>query len=314
MGSSDGKIFSNSGRTPEKLRDAVRQAEEKAAGAAFSTDVAKLLGSLLSEFNNRDAVLTNERLADLKGILEESLEGSLDQLFGGSVAKHTYVDGLSDVDSLILIEDSSLEGKSPADALDKMAGALGQALGEGASVSHGRMAVTVEYADGMVIQLLPALRTADNKLKVPSSRDDGWSKIDPVAFQKALTDRNRECGSKLISVIKLAKAINGQLPESQRLSGYHLESLAISAFKGYQGEKTSPVMLPYFLDKAKDLVLSPIRDSTGQSVHVDEYLGEANSESRRAIGHVLGRLERRMRNATAAESIEQWKALFGEDP
>ena len=114
--------------------------------------------------------------------------------------------------------------------------------------------------------------------------------------------------------IKLAKAIIGQLPESQRLSGYHVESLAIAAFRGYDGEKTTSAMLPAFFEKARSLVLSPIRDSTGQSVHVDGYLGAANNEQRQAAGHVLGRIARRMRNATAAGSTEQWNDLFGLDP
>jgi hypothetical protein len=111
----------------------------------------------------------------------------------------------------------------------------------------------------------------------------------------------------------LAKAIIGQLPEAQRLSGYHIESLAIAAFRGYDGVKTPPTMLPVFFERARELVLAPIRDSTGQSVHVDQYLGPAQSELRQITGHLLGRLGRRMRNATAAQSTAQWRALFGLD-
>ncbi len=48
-----------------------------------------------------------------------------------------------------------------------------------------------------------------------------------MAFQQALTKRNQQCGGKLVPTIKLAKAINGQLPANQALSGYHMESLAI---------------------------------------------------------------------------------------
>ena len=125
-----------------------------------------------------------------------------------------------------------------------------------------------------------------------------------------MTRRNKECDGKLVPMIKLAKAINGQLPDAQRLSGYHLESLAIAAFRGYDGEKTTAAMLPAFFERARALVISPIVDSTGQSVHVDEYLGPTNSEARQAAGHLLGRLARRMRNATAAASMEQWQAMF----
>lgn len=309
MGSSSGGTFYR--RSPGELREAARQAEEKAADAAFSGEVAKLLGNLLAEFNGRDVEQVGDRLADLKAALTGSLEGSFDQIFGGSVAKHTYVDGISDIDSLVLLNDSSLDGASPGQALNKMATLLREAVGSNAEVSHGAMAVTVKYSDGMTIQMLPALRSRDGLVKVPSSRSAGWSEIDPVAFQGVLTARNKECGGKLVPVIKLAKAINGQLPESQRLSGYHMESLAISAFKGYTGEKTSVAMLPHFFERAKELVLSPIRDSTGQSVHVDSYLGAPGSEARQSASHVLGRLERRMRNATAAGSLEQWRDMFG---
>jgi len=72
-------------------------------------------------------------------------------------------------------------------------------------------------------------------------------------------------------------------------------------------------MLPAFFEKAKSLVLSPIRDSTGQSVHVDGYLGKADSPERVAAQHLLWRVEKRIRNASASNSIAQWRAMFGID-
>jgi hypothetical protein len=72
-------------------------------------------------------------------------------------------------------------------------------------------------------------------------------------------------------------------------------------------------MLPAFFERARELVLTPIRDSTGQSVHVDEHLGPANHDARVVLSHVLGRIARRMRNASAAGSAAQWRALFGLD-
>lgn len=70
-------------------------------------------------------------------------------------------------------------------------------------------------------------------------------------------------------------------------------------------------MLPTFFEKASQLVLAPIHDRTGQSVHVDEYLGAAGSDDRASRGHVLERVARRMRNATASESLDQWDAILG---
>jgi hypothetical protein len=306
-GSGGGRVFSSS-RTPEKLSDAIRRAEGETSAAAFEAQLSELLGELLASYNARDTPLIQERLDDIKQHLESAIEGTTDQLFGGSVAKHTYVDGLSDIDAMLIINDSGLADHDPLAALDRITDVLSKSL-ETAKVSHGRMAVTVEYQDGMQLQLLPTIRTTQG-LKVPSSRGTDWSHINPENFQEALTRRNRECAGKLVPTIKLAKAILGALPESQRLSGYHIESLAIAAFREYTGQKTTTAMLPTFFERARDLVLAPIKDRTGQSIHVDEYLGGEGSSERSSASHILGRLAKRMRNASAAGSKAQWQALF----
>jgi hypothetical protein len=313
MGGSGGGGGTFRNQSPTELRKRVREAEDKTTVAAFEAELSGTLGLLLGGYNGRDTERVRQRLDVAKAALEGAIEGTFDQMFGGSVAKHTYVDGLSDIDSLLLIDDTALEDQSPQVALGRAESVLKRKLRDGTTVTRGRMAVTVEYPDGMTIQLLPAIKSESGRLRVPSSRRDAWSEIDPMAFREALTRRNQECGGKLIPTIKLAKAVNGTLPETQRLSGYHMESIGIAAFRGYDGEKTPAAMLPHFFERARDIVLSPIRDSTGQSVHVDEYLGPPGSDARLAASHLIGRLARRMRNATAAGSTAQWRALFGLD-
>lgn len=307
-GSGGGDPFVN--RSPEQLAKQVRQAEDDTAVKVFEIELNSLLGELLASANSRDIGLVQERLDEIKDEISESLETSADLLFGGSVAKHTYVDGLSDIDSLLILNDLGLEAKQPSVALVRVADIVRNVVPTTASVGAGQLAVTVEYNDGMQIQLLPAFRFRDG-LKVPSFLRDGWSHISPEAFQKALSSRNAECNGKLIPTIKLAKAVIGTLPEKQRLSGYHVESLAIAAFRDYSGTTTTAGMLPTFFERARDLVLRPIRDSSGQSVHVDGYLGEAGSDQRIGASHVLGRLAKRMRNASAHMSRDQWNAIFG---
>lgn len=312
MGGGGGGSFAS--RSPEDLARLVRQSEQKSSDAAFEAELSAELGRLLAGYNDRDADLVRERLDGAKEALEGAIEETLDQLLGGSVAKRTYVDGLSDIDSLVVVNDTGLAASSPGRVLQRMAKILGHHLAGEATVSVGRMAVTIQYGDGMTIQLLPAVREeGSGRLRVPSSRRDGWSSINPQTFQAALTRRNAQCSGKLVPLIKLAKAVNGTLPEAQRLSGYHMESLAIATFRGYNGPKTTAAMLPYFFERARDLVRSPIRDSTGQSVHVDGYLGPADSEVRTAASHLLGAIAKRMRNATAAGSLPRWHALFGLD-
>lgn len=300
------------GRSPSELAQQVRRTEDATSIKEFETQLGALLGQKLASANSRDVALVSDRLDEIKAALEGPLENSIDSLFGGSVAKNTYVDGMSDVDSLLILDDSALEASRPSRAISEVAKIIKSEIGNEADVTTGKLAVTVNYADGMQLQLLPALRFGDG-LKVPSSRHDDWSGIMPENFQRALTRRNEECGGKLVPTIKLAKAIIGNLPEAQRLTGYHVESLAIAAFRNYDSTKTTAAMLPIFFEKARELVLSPIRDSTGQSVHVDGYLGGANSAERQAASHLLNRIAKRMRNASAHQSADQWEALFGSD-
>jgi hypothetical protein len=301
----------------EELKQATEAAGEAATSAAFGSELAGQLSELLASFNSRDAALVTRRLDDIRSAIEGVTEGTIDTLYGGSVAKHTYVDGLSDIDTLLIINEAKLNARRPSRVRARLASLLADALGANVAVEQGKMAVTLTFADGMMIQCLPALRMKDGVLKVSSSRGkDEWSEINPEAFQGALTRRNQQCGNKLVPTIKLAKAINAGLPADVQLSGYHIESLAIAAFRNYTGEKTPVRMLPVFFEKASQLVLSPIRDSSGQSVHVDSfhvdsYLGLRNSPERLRASQLLSRIHRRMRNATASESLHEWRAFFG---
>lgn len=310
MGGSAGGSFDIGGGAPG--RDLRGLAIEDAAVAAFQTRLSEILNGLLSTYNDRDHALVASRLEPIVDALCETHAGSFDRLFGGSVAKHTYVDGLSDIDCLLVLDGSKLHGDAPADALAKMADVI-KGVAEGATVDVGRMAVTVRYSDGMELQLLPAVSAEGGHVRVPSADGEGWSKINPQAFREALTRRNEECAGKLVPTIKLAKAVLANLEEATGLSGYHVESLAIEAFRNYSGIKTTSAMLPALFERARSLVLDPIRDSTGQSVHVDSDLGPPNSAERQEASYALGRVARQMRTASAAGSVDRWKDLFGLD-
>ena len=306
MGGGSGSSYRN--WKSDRLVAAVRKDAEDSA-AEYEAQLARYFAELLGAFNDRDVELVRERLDTLKAALEDELEAAFDQMFGGSVAKHTYVDGLSDIDSLLVINDSKLVGQAPEKVLGKLVDILREHLGDDATVEHGRMAVTTTYPDGMVIQLLPAVRTKSG-VRIPAGKEGKWSETYPDEFRDALVKSNSSCGGKLIPTIKLAKAIIGNLPEKYQLSGYHVESLALAAFDDYKGEKTTVNMLPHFFDRAKDLVLKRIHDVSGQSTHVDDYLGTDGSSMRQQVSHVLGGVTKRMRTASAGRSKGQWVELF----
>ncbi len=289
----------------------VARAQLQASEATSGTEIASFLNESLKDFNTRDAAAMRKDLDEIEAHLGEELQCSFDVLFGGSVAKHTYVDGLSDVDALLAFKDAE-DVDSPKKLLDKLTRSLTEMLGNRAEVSHGKLAVTVKYQNGVELQLIAAVRD-ENGMRVPSWRRDGWSAINPQKFTEALTKRNAECGQRLIPTIKLAKAINANLPEDKRLTGYHLESLAIAAFRDYKGATVQATMLSHFMKSVPDLLKSPIRDRTGQSVHVDEYLGVAGSADRTDRAHLFERLSKRVDTALTTGSITNLGQLLGKE-
>ncbi|MFB3921990.1 MAG: CBASS oligonucleotide cyclase [Terriglobia bacterium] len=309
MGGTGGKRFFV-GRKPEEIKVALRKEEERTYDQAFDTEIAERLGELLGDANQRDTKAIRDAIEEIKKALEVDIEGTVDPILGGSVRKHTYVDGISDVDSLVILRDPGLKSMSPQEVLTYFEQKTREEL-SGWEVSKGRIAITVRK-EGIEIQLLPAVR-GEGKTRIPSARGDNWSQINPEAFFRKLSDVNSKFGGKIVPVIKLAKIINIQQPESLQLTGYHVESLAIEAFKSYTGLLNPKAMLEHFFDCSRSLILTPIRDKTGQSVHVDSYLGPANSQSRKEVAAALDRVYRRMRNADAYRSQEQWLEPFGED-
>src|SRR5437879_7713289 len=102
MGGSGGGFFGGSTDADDLIRKG-RDAEVKASNTEFDSEVSAEISSLHPQINNRDVEAVNTHLDGIKSALEKNIEGTIDLLFGGSVARHTYVDGLSDVDSLVLL-------------------------------------------------------------------------------------------------------------------------------------------------------------------------------------------------------------------
>ena len=190
--------------------------------------------------------------------------------------------------------------------------AISQKIAEKVSdvkVGTGNVAITLTYGDGLELQIIPAIKDSAG-LRVPSWDGQQWSKIDPDSFQRALSRRNEQTGMQLIPTIKLAKAVLAGSPIGSSISGYHVEAMAIDIFRGYNGNRQYSSMLPHFFEKASKVVLSPIKDTSGQSVNVDSYLGPKNSGDRKEMSHILESISRRMTAASGRGSISSWSDFF----
>jgi predicted nucleotidyltransferase len=310
MGGGGGSFFSSS---REEYKKDLEDIKQRTLDADFEREVDDAISERLAEYNARDRDRHNEYLDDIQTCIEEDNDGIIELKFGGSVKKYTFVDGLSDVDILVLINKSELSEKSPHEALDYIAESLDDKLKNVENIRVGTLAVTVTYKDGTQIQLLPALKRGDG-YRIPDAKGNDWSQvIRPDKFASRLTQVNESCSGKVVPTIKLIKGINSQLPDDQRLTGYHIESLAIEIFKSYPGDKPAKPkeMIKYFFQMAQEKVKQPIKDRTGQSLCVDDYLGRDNSPQRMRISYALSRISTRLKNADAG-SIEEWESILGE--
>jgi|HubBroStandDraft_6_1064221.scaffolds.fasta_scaffold00154_18 SMODS domain-containing protein len=308
-GSGGGGYFRN--ESPESVKVSLRREEQATANQTFEAEVSAQIGDLLSEYNDRDEDAVRRLLDKVKQSLTAKLEDiSITPVFGGSVRKHTYVNGISDVDALLVLKGDGLFDVPPSDVLDDFEAELGRRFKD-ANLLRDRMSVTLEE-DDLNLQLLPAVRKGKNLL-IPSASGEEWSKVQPEAFFRKLTEINDQYGRKVVPTIKIVKGINDTFPEGQKLTGYHIESLAIEAFRDYTGPQNTKAMIEHFFDFAKDGVLSPIRDSTGQSVHVDGYAGSKRSDCRKLMAQNLDRVARRIKNANATHSKDKWIRILNQE-
>ena len=126
-------------------------------------------------------------------------------------------------------------------------------------------------------------------------------------FAEKLVEVNNANGGRVVPVIKLAKAMADCYISrpSRKISGYHIESLAIDTFDGYDGQKDPKSMLIRFLTYSKGAVMDPVVDSTGQTRYVDEYLSTANSGQRKRTSAYFENLCGQVRNCNTQAKFNE---------
>ena len=292
---------------PEKLKRLIQEARGTEAQQRLEIKINELLQASLATFNERNTEKIQDHLEKVGQILGKEFE--VDQFrFGGSVAKHTYVDGLSDIDALVILDRRDIVGESPKEVVDSFHDLLSKRLtsDDVADVEKGRMAVTVTYRDGTEIQLLPAVRNG-SRVAIPNPHKNDWKETNPKAFQKELTRANERLNGRLVPSIKLVKSIIANLPEQKRLSGYHTEALCLEGMTGYRGANTVKDLVLHALDYSARRVLRPMGDITGQSRAIDSDLGKPNSVERRVVADALAGVVRRLKAAT---TVDEWKGIL----
>lgn len=300
--SSDSYSYSNIPFNPS------REIAKDFSNESYTQGVNSFLGSQLSEYNNKDSDQIRYYLDEIKSAINQNIDGTVDTRFGGSVSKKTFVEGLSDVDTLVFLNNSSLESLSPRDVKNYFLRLLKSKFPK-AEIKKGRLSITVKFKD-YELQLLPAVKTSKG-IKIADETGNAWSKnINPSAFARELTVVNSKNSNKVIPTIKIIKSINSSFNKNEQLSGYHIESLAVEIFKNYDGRKTYKEMVNHFFQKAPNMVMNPIKERTGQSKYVDDYLGNKESLTRGKIASTLLRVQNKLKTADKRQSLDDWAGLL----
>ena len=79
------------------------QSEQNAQSSQQDIEINRFLEELLKEFNNRDTEAIQRHLNEIEKALGREIDGIDSILFGGSISKKTFIEGISDVDALVFL-------------------------------------------------------------------------------------------------------------------------------------------------------------------------------------------------------------------
>lgn len=289
------------------LVEKIQQADQQTDQNSYDIEINSILMNVLGQVNNRDTELIQQHISTILAALNNEIDGNVITKFGGSVSRHTHLNGISDVDALLILNSSGLEKSSPQEVIDYFYKVLSDRLPQ-TNIEKSGKTVTLHYQDGDV-QLVPALRTKTG-IKIPDG--NSWSAvIKPELFRDQLSSLNADLNGKLVPAIKLIKGIIAGYPERSQLKGYHVESLAVEIFsRNFKGDPILKNLVSEFFLKSSVLVQKPIKDVTGQSPFVDEYLGKKDSFERFMAADNLERTYRQIELANAGRMKNIWNELF----
>jgi|SRR5713101_4309816 len=306
MGGSGGYGFGRARDTawePPDLENSLKQTRQQVVEA----EVASVFADALSKINQIDTEALNRHKEEILKALQSDFEDVSDLRGGGSYTRHTYVNGLSDVDILADLgpySSSNIPNKADSKAvLADMERRLRQRFPH-TDIKSGRMAVTLHFSDGLEIQILPAFRYHSG-YKIPNPQGSGWTITRPQIFAKLLRERNAEVGGQLLPCIKLAKQIRDN--KGLEVESYHLENMALKAFEHYTGSRSEEDMLRHLFNQAKVLVATRMKDMTGQEVYVDRYL--SSKTARIQLARQLATIEKEIMAAEGDGNA--WRQLLG---
>ncbi len=200
--------------------------------------------------------------------------------FSGSITKHTFLFGGSDIDVLVFVPPSNPSAPAVEVKL------LNEAVSGICPRTLHEHYITLNPPGGVNIDLVPAFRSIEGNVHIPDPNAQAWIPIFPNLFAEDLDALDKRHYGALKPAIRLTKWLTKRFL-TVPLLGHHIELLMFISAYWLSPTKSPLELLSSFLNSSSHLVLTPLRDTSKQRTFVDDYLGEGDSPARRTCHREL---------------------------
>lgn len=224
----------------------------------------------------------NEYLDDLLEKCTDSCQrvfANCEFAISGSLWKHTFAFGVSDIDVLCSVNSSEL---SPHHVVSRLASAFSST----SSIIKHQTHVTLPSPFGVTIDIVPVMVVSGEIVLIHSS-GDRWVRARPELFATVLHHANLSSRNTLKPSIRVLKSLLSRCSFAPLLKGHHIEAICMHASSEFAGNFKVTTLLEFILSQLPRLAGLHLVDTSGQLRFIDDYLGASDSNERRRLSTYL---------------------------
>lgn len=199
----------------------------------------------------------------------------------GSAEKDTFNEGISDIDLRAVTDNGTLLGLPPRVAKKLILKQIAS-IDEKTKPRLGHQTVTISKK-GHDYQIIPVVKSKGTTY-VPSEDGRYWKAVDLHAFDRELHKLNKRTGGRFCEAVRFVKILSNQyMPKQFRLSGYHIETMALEILRNCPSSMDRTKMVDTILNSIPSRVRYYSPDITGETKAVDHDLGSSYNNNRKYI-------------------------------
>lgn len=280
----------------------------------FLRDYVNLNQTRINTLQSRVAAL-DDFLVDDSTLAELISEGLIPQ---GSFAHKTIIRPYSgsDFDADVLLPMEEQDDWEPERYTVELQKALEASSRYEGKTTLKKRCVTVDYANDFHIDVVPFINRSDGTTYITHRPNNELLRCDPVAFTTWIEDKARTTNGHLIRVIRLVKYLRDR--SSIDVPSVVLAALLaerVHSFAGVDGYENVATTLVSLVEDLNDYIGSMtvrpwVDDRIGQNLA--DRLTETGFKNLQSQVKTWARKMRDALDASASESIEKWRAVFGD--